>query len=349
MVKQVTVFTRASNWLGLGRVFPSIKERGFEITLIATEGDILTRSSCVNRVISIPAGVGDQLWIDAVLSMPGSRLLVGDDVALDWLLIQSQTNQAIKDLVTVSLGDIDNLQIARGKLQLSRCAESIGIAVPKVVPLTSGIDAGFLLRKLGWPLVFKSGYGYSGNEVYVCRNLRESRRALGKLRACPHAFVQEHITGELLMAALTCCEGRVLSQFTVRKRACWPPEVGPSTVVEVVALSQIEEAVIALVAEMRLSGLISFDFIRDVHGDCWLLECNLRPVPVSHLGGTLIDTWLANETVDQVAGGARLFALFPQSSLYPVPPELLKIAVLDKPSNDPGLLAAMEQLVLEKN
>ena len=74
------------------------------------------------------------------------------------------------------------------------------------------------------------------------------------------------------------------------------------------------------------------------------MECNLRPVPVSHLGGALVDAWLGDEVIGQAAVGDRLFALFPQSSLCPVHPALLKAAVMDKPSNDPGLLAAMEQL-----
>ncbi len=346
-MQQLTVFTQAKDWLGLGRIFPHIKDKGFDITLIAGEGNILSRSSCVDQVISISPGAGDQQWIEAILSAAGSKLLVGDDVALDWLLRQSLTNKAIRNLVTRTLGDIDKVLVARGKLELSRCAEEVGVPVPEIIPLSSSIDTGILHSRLGWPLVFKSGYGFAGNEVFICRNLRESRKAQGLLKSHPRSFAQKYIPGRPIMVALACCEGRVLSQFSVLKRACWPPEIGPSTVVEVVKIPQVEEHVKMIVATLGLSGMISFDFVRDVQGECWLLECNVRPVPVSHFSEALVDAWLTGEVADQAFEEGRLFALFPQSILFPVEQKLRDAAILDIPSNDPGLLAAMEELLPE--
>ncbi len=344
-MSQVTIFTRARSWLGLGRIFPHIQERGFSITLVAPQGSLLSRSSCIDHLISISPEQNDQAWEDALLSSGGGKLLIGDDFAIDWVLQQSASNRQLEQLLETALGKLPNLRVARNKFQLSQLAAKLGIPVPETISIGHWIDAGHLRSHLNWPIVLKGAHGHAGNDVFICHSYRDIRRARKILGQQERVFAQKYIEGTSLMVNVACQRGAVLSKLTARKQACWPTEVGPSTVVDIETEPKVEAYVETLVARLGLSGLLSFDFVQDARSNFWLLECNLRPAPICHVGGNLVNAWLSNNATQLSVGDISRLALYPQSLLAPVPTDIFQSAKLDKPTNDRGLLDAMAELI----
>jgi hypothetical protein len=132
---------------------------------------------------------------------------------------------------------------------------------------------------------------------------------------------------------------------TAVKRATWPAETGPSTIVEFDRHPVAEEYAGRLVGSLGLSGIISFDFLMDLQGHYWLMECNLRPVPISHYRGLLPDAWLNQRASCLPHGTRQVVALFPQSLICPVDAELFGSAILDNDVADLTLSRAYEDLI----
>jgi len=344
-MRQVTIFTKAKSWLGIGRILPFIQEQQFRVNLIAPAGSIVARSSCVDSVVSLPPESDDTDWEKALLSFADDRILVGDDTAIDWLLRRAAGNEPLLTVLRGALGDLQNVRIARDKFQLAHLAGEVGVPAPEVMPVNSEVDAGDLCTRLGWPFVLKGRHGHAGNEVFICRNLRQARSALASLTPQSQPFAQQYIEGSPLMVSVACHQGKMLSNFSAQKEACWPLDTGPSTVVKLAIEPLAEAHATALVAKLGLCGLLSFDFIQDAQKQYWLMECNLRPAPVCHFGDSLLQAWLNNVAVEPRIGNGESRALFPQSVLYPVPTAILHGAILDKPAKDAGLLAAMEEMI----
>jgi hypothetical protein len=345
MNDRITVFTRANLWIGLPRLYKPLRDCGFDIDLICLEGSFARNSDYLDRVITLSPDDSDQAWVDKLLSCPGEKLLLGDDQAVDWLLRTTEKNSDLATYIESRLSKLESIATARIKYRLARLGVDLDIPVPAFSPLNSSTDTGDLLSKYGWPLVFKSSFGFAGQGVFVCRSLRDIRRAKEALRLDSQAFVQRYVAGIPIMISVSCDRGRVLAKIAAVKRATWPPETGPSTIVEIENHPVAEGYVDKLVTSLGLSGIISFDFLMDLRGNYWLMECNLRPVPISHYGAVLVDTWLNNRETSLPLDTRQLVALYPQSIMNPVDAELFSSAVLDDDLADIKLAHAYENLI----
>jgi hypothetical protein len=133
----------------------------------------------------------------------------------------------------------------------------------------------------------------------------------------------------------------------VVKRA---PRNGPASVVQVVENAEITKAVERLVRELRLSGLLGFDFIiEEGTGVPWLIEMNPRATQMSHLNlgpGRDLPSCLRklfwNEPAADSAPDTRdtTLALFPQEWRRDPASEFLKRGYHDVPWGEPGLIRA---------
>jgi len=345
MKGRVTVLTRTPLWIGLPRLYKNLSDCEFEIDLLCCEGSFAQNSDYLNRVLTLALDDSDQAWIDTLLSCPGEKLLLGDDEAVDWLLRTTQKSHELVIYTESRLSKLESMATARMKYRLAGWASELGIPVPELSRLDSSTDTGDTLSKFGWPLVLKSSFGCAGQGVFICRNLREIRRAKEALRQDSQAFVQKYVAGTPLMVPVSCVNGRVLARFAATKKATWPLETGPSTIVEIDNHPLAEQYVDRLVASLGLSGIMSFDFLMDLQGNYWLMECNLRPVPISHYRGLLADAWLNNEEKSLPPGPPKLVALYPQSLMSPVDAELFGRALLDDDVADIRLSRAYEDLI----
>jgi predicted ATP-grasp superfamily ATP-dependent carboligase len=349
MQRRVTVFTRAAGWLGLPRLFKAIHDNGFAVDLICVEGSFAMNSSYLARVLTLREDDPDQAWVEGLLDFESEYLLLGDDVAVDWLVRTGARNSRLADFLNTRSYNLEKMEQTRNKYTLAGLAAVLGIPVPPVTRLSEGVDTETLVADLGSPFVLKSALGFAGNEVFICRHASEIHQVRDILQKSPDAFAQRYIPGKALMVAVACRKGQVLSRFAAVKRSTWPPITGPSTIVEIADHPIACDYVDTLVAALGLSGLISFDFIIDALQHYWLMECNLRPVPVSHYGGVLVDAWLNNRTSALPEGSNGLLALYPQALLYPIDMSSYKLAVLDDQVDDQPLHMAYKQQISMAN
>jgi hypothetical protein len=345
MKGRVTVLTRATSWIGLPRLYRTLRDCGFDIDLICFEDSFARHSDYLDRVLALAPDDSDQTWIDTLLSCPGEKLLVGDDDAVDWLLRTTEKSHDLATYTESKLSRLESMATARIKYRLARWGAELGVPVPELSRLDASSDTGDMLAKFGWPLVLKSSFGFAGHGVFICHNLRDIRRAKEALRLDSQAFVQKYVAGTPLMVSVSCDKGRVLAKIAAVKKATWPLETGPSTIVEINSHPVAEGYAEKLVGSLGLSGIISFDFLMDSRDNYWLMECNLRPVPISHYGGLLADAWLHNKEKSLPFGTGQLVALYPQSLMHPVDVELFDRALLDDDLEDLRLSRAYKDLI----
>jgi hypothetical protein len=349
MQRRVTVFTRAAGWLGLPRLFSAMHENGFAVDLICVKGSFALHSGHLDRVLALDADAPDQAWIEGLLGFEAEHLLLGDDDAIDWLIGTCPGSSQLEAFLKARSHDIATMAQARNKYRLAQLAAELGIPVPPVTRLSEQIASEALVENLGLPLVLKTAFGFAGNEVFICSELSEIFQVRDLLQQARDGFAQRYVPGTALMVPVACRNGQVFSKFAAVKRSTWPPVTGPSTIVEIADHPVAGNYVDTLVAALGLSGIISFDFVIDSQQQYWLMECNLRPVPVSQYKGVMIDAWLNSRMTTLPEGSNGLLALYPQSLLYPVDLTLFKMAVLDDQVNDRPLSLAYQQQISMAN
>ncbi len=307
------------------------------------------------------------------------------DVAGDLAGISERTRVTLRR----SLGDPAQHAASLAKLETQRAASALGIAVPAGHEVRDEAGALAFAEHSGWPVVLKRDYGSAGAGVRICRDraslagaLRAWRGARGStagrspwpvrfkraLRAVlerhgPLSWahdeqplgVQAYVDGVPAMYACSAHRGRVLAGFAALKVRVHPAEVGPATVVRILERPDMAAAAAALVRRFEFTGFASFDFmVERTGGRALLLECNPRPVPVSHLGAQLgadlcgaLHAALSGSPAATTAGPVRplTVTLFPQELLRdPVAPDLAT-DLHDVPHDDLELLTALEGLL----
>ena len=112
----------------------------------------------------------------------------------------------------------------------------------------------------------------------------------------------------------------------------------------------ISEAAAKLIAAYGCSGFIGFDFMEEAAtGRAFLLECNPRPIQVTHLGprigvdlcATLAAALRGEAPPPQAPTSEAEIALFPQEWLRDPASLAGASRFLDVPWEDPALLRAM--------
>ena len=346
MDRKIAVLCMGKTWFGTPRLFPDIVSQGYEVHCIACLDTLAAKSKFVTNHHVINNNSDDNEWLQALTSIPFDLLLPGDDFAVDWLIRVCASNSELTDLVQRSMGYYDFLIVARDKYRLAQLAKSLHIPVPEEKLVSETTDMGIVVSQLGWPLVIKDSKGFAGMDVKICANLRQLRNARKWMLEKEQIFAQKFILGTPLMVPIACHEGKILKSFSAYKEKCWPPIVGPSVLVRLEECESALEYAKRLVNNLGLSGLISFDFVVDHEGESWLMECNLRPVPISHFN-SLVSAWLSKKHSVSTNRREGKVALFPQAKISRHREELEGYE-LDVPDNDPPLLKAMEHEIQQQ-
>jgi hypothetical protein len=164
--------------------------------------------------------------------------------------------------------------------------------------------------------------------------------------------VQRFIQGRPAFHAVVAWQGQRLGGITAVVEVAHPPVTGPSCVVRLAELPEVSEGCAKLIRATGLTGFAGFDFmIEEGTGHAYILECNPRPTPVSHLGGlvgadlgVLFRDALQGRPVAEAARCTeQLLAFFPQELLRDPHSSYLGRAHLDYPRNDPALVAAFRE------
>ncbi|HTB83872.1 MAG TPA: hypothetical protein VK742_09480 [Candidatus Sulfotelmatobacter sp.] len=283
---------------------------------------------------------------------------------------------ALSKLLAKSTGNPEGVIAAVDKWRTWQAAEQTGIRVPATKVAGSLADMLKFGAQRGYPLVLKLAFSHAGMGVRICRDATEAETAWNRLYqrnspidrlygwrekvrgrvlddfwhpASREILASEFIAGRPAMVQAVALEGRTLGLLMAVAEETFPRAVNPASVVRFIRHDEMRNAVEKLIAHWKLSGFIAFDFVLDTDNRAWFLECNPRPIPISHLGA------LAGEDLCR-----RLYAAltstpppveknfqelsvahFPREQRRDPDSEWLRRAFHDVPADEPELMAAL--------
>ena len=307
------------SWPGVARLPHALQDAGFEVGVVCFEDSCLAATRFRSRYFPWRPGCrrGGALLrrLKTIVDEWHPDFLVpADDPTVVFLARAFERLKSVDGLASLlkfSLGNPAALLEAESKHSTLEQARRCGIRVPRSRRVASESEVLTFARENGFPILLKQSFGWAGVGVAVCRDESEAaavwknwhRRPAWKrrfyagrniirgreLRACwlpvdKVIVASQFIVGRPAMCLATALEGQVLAVLTALKEKCFPNELGPSSVVRFIHNEEMRRATEKLVGAWGLAGFIGFDFIVDSRGDAWLIECNPRPTPISHLG-----------------------------------------------------------------
>ncbi|NUJ79151.1 hypothetical protein HUN39_03725 [Methylocystis sp. FS] len=251
-------------------------------------------------------------------------------------------------------------------------ARRCGLKTPKGGTATSAEEAVTLAERTGFPVYVKQSFSWAGMGVIRCETPEDVATAFTSMQPRRGRFlytlarrllhrdwypvgsgvdVQQAVDGFPAFFTALAWKGELLAGFAslVERTSS---ATGPSCVVRLARHEEMARTSCVLIAATGATGFIGFDFmIEAATGKALFLECNLRPVPVCHLGPR-IGVDLCSALADAIRGAAtprppadreEIVALFPQE--WRRDPAALEDfpGFVDAPLDDPGLLDRMRR------
>jgi hypothetical protein len=258
-----------------------------------------------------------------------------------------RNDRRLRRILRESKGDPHLSSALDGKIQTQKLAHSLGIRTPDDRSCRSINRAVGIANSLGWPVVLKDEFAAGGLGVKICADEASLRTAWHQLdgmlrkpslkailrsflknpigRFKPRRSVQRFIQGRPAFRAVAAWKGFCLGGISALVEVSNPPVSGPSCVVTIKDIPEIDAACDKMVHSTKMSGFAGFDFmIEDETGHAYLLECNPRPTSLSHLEAPFAVNlchllYAAMQGLPQEEAGK-----FPEQSLVLFPQELLR-------------------------
>jgi hypothetical protein len=274
--------------------------------------------------------------------------------------------------IAVSLGAPEHFPVARNRWRLCALARELGLRTPRAAALPDLAAARRAAAAFGYPLVVKRELTCGGGGALIARDAAELergwRRSQWRARAkwalrgiagfriegAAH-IAQEFVCGRLAFRDLVCRDGVVLAGVDFEAEPRDGFEIGPSRFIRRIENAEMAAAARAVVAALRLSGFLSFDFLLDVSGHAHLIEMNPRATGSAHLGrrfgadlpaALLGARGLAPQAApDWIAIYPRALAADAEDARFSEASD----AMLDAPSDDPGLIEAYRRWLDARN
>lgn len=284
---------------------------------------------------------------------------------------------ALARLLERSLGNPVAVLAAADKWQTWQAAEQSGIRVPATRLVRGPKEVSDFVAQHGFPVVLKPGFGHGGQAVHICQDDAQVQTALARLDktnslyarfvnwrekfrgrqmddywlpASNEMMISKFIAGQPAMLQAVAIEGRMLGALEAVAEKTFPQAASPASVVRFVRHDEMRQAAQTLLARWKLSGFVAFDFVLDAQNRAWLLECNPRPIPISHLG-SLVGEDLCRRFYAQLAAAPPpvekpfqelVVAHFPKELRRDAQSPWLHRARHDVPMDDPELMAALQ-------
>lgn len=274
------------------------------------------------------------------------------------------TTRQVRTLID-SLGCPDRFDAMLMKSETLALAHRLGIATPDGATVETVEAASQAADRLGWPVYLKQSFGWAGLGVVACggpdalaaamRRMVEGRPSPARRLArrfldrdwypiATPVDVQAAVDGSPAMVAAVALHGRMLAAFAGSTVRTLSPN-GPSCVVEITAHPAMEDVSRRMIEALGISGFVGFDFmIERATARPILLECNPRPIQISHLGDR-VGVDLAAALAAALTGRPALDVHAERTidvALFPHGRDHASTAVtLDVPSDDAALLGAL--------
>ncbi len=269
-----------------------------------------------------------------------------------------------------SLGDANHYDTLLMKSETVALARQCELRTPEGGSVSSVEEAVALAERIGFPVYVKQSFSWAGQGVIRSETPQEvvtaftsmqprrgnllyaaARRILHRdwYPVSSRVDVQQAVAGSPAFFTAFAWKGKMLAGFPGFVERTGSAN-GPSCVVRLARHEEMARTSSALIAATGATGFVGFDFmIETATGKAFLLECNLRPVQVCHLGPR-IGVDLCAALAKAIRGAAtphppaereETVALFPQewrrdaASLADFP------GFVDAPFDDPALLARM--------
>lgn len=381
--RRVLLFGVQTNHAGSCRLPKVLKAAGFSVGAVAQPGSFLHVAGEVDRHFYFVArrfAPGIRWGLESALRQFDPDVVVpGDERAAAliryWIAKEKVgdgvLSPALRDCLRRSLGALETLDQRSFKPETLRLARSIGVRAPEEALVASHAEAIAAAERFGYPVVVKMAHGAGGHVVRVSRDRQMldrhffdfHRSATARLKAFRRKLlrrdwfpgnsaisVQAYVSGRPAMTCAAALSGRTLAVITGFAETVTYSN-GPSSIVRLSAHAGMVSATAAMIKALGATGFISFDFIVDGEGREHLLECNPRPIQLSHLGH-LVGLDLARSLArgldgeipaapGAINGAAATVALFPQEWRRHAGSPALTEIYHDAPWDDPRLLKAM--------
>jgi carbamoyl-phosphate synthase large subunit len=370
------------DYIGVARLPGALVKAGFTVAALCHARTFLASTRHLTRVHPWPKGRHRSAWLAALATALTDAtpdvVIPGDQRAAALLLDIAAGTLADPilaphlDLLRASLGAGDHGERC---LKIATCAaaRALGCLVPAAETVTDAQAALAFAAREGWPVVLKRDFGASAEGVQICPDAAAVARAWTELTAKPRprslvrrlagklrgrfltdwtqarpggVQAMRHVTGRVAGFSLTAWRGETLAAYGTLREQTHPAPLGPSSVVRFLDHPGMAATAAALAQRWQASGFLSFDFILDDDDRAWLLECNPRPVPTTHLA-PLAGADLCGALAAAIAGRppppppprqAERVALFPQEWRRDSNSRWLREAHHDVPWDDPPLL-----------
>jgi glutathione synthase/RimK-type ligase-like ATP-grasp enzyme len=304
----------------IARLPKALKSVGFKVAILCTPQSFLSKTRHTDRqYLFKETKAAGKLWHHLQQAMKDWQpvlIIPGDEMAvafLHYLVRQSQNASGsistdILKVLMASLGEPHLLSATLFKDQTLRITRELEIKAPASSLVTTLEDALNFTHTYGYPTVLKKGFSWGGEGVKVCLDEAQLRSALpaflprrpnslkaflrGRLQRDWYPShttleIQQFIHGQPSNVCLVALEGKVLAGFAAIPEQT-SSTTGPSSVVCLRSHPEMMAAATTLVEYFRYTGFIGFDFLLSAKtGKAYLLECNPRPTPASHLGSRI--------------------------------------------------------------
>lgn len=295
-----------------------------------------------------------------------------DDYAAQILhgIARSAPPQIVERLES-SLGPVKAYAILESKTAQVTLARQRNIRTPRFEIIENRRSLPEALGEVGLPAFMKRDASWAGQGVrkvsdgadlhkawrelskqhslmHALKNVRKTgvRHALaGVRRGRPALHLQAAVAGLPAHRTIVCRNGKVIDGFSLVAVET-SSESGPASVVRVADNPEMTVAADVLAKELRLNGLVGFDFVVAESGEAYFLEINARATPAAALAvagapdllGILFRTMTPSSGAPARSVAGDTIALFPDEMLRDGTSPFLGSAHHDIPTDEPGLV-----------
>ena len=368
-------------WSSAARLAVELHAAGWVVEAVAPSGSALRKVNAVERSfgLSLLRPLGSMKR--ALAASSADFILPFDDRTRQVLHRvyaelddSTESNARIRRLIVRSLGSAGAYSQLYSRAAVMALAAEHAVRCPDTAPVGSVADVTAWRAAHPAPAVLKTDGSWGGREIAIINRAADvapawrglsrppgfarcSKRLLVErdpwpmrawiTRRHPELSIQTYVDGRPGNIAVACLDGEVLAAVPVEVIRSNGP-TGPSTVVRVLAKSEMVDMARTLVAALGLSGLCGFDFVLESGtGRPFLIELNPRATPTSHLrsadGGDLLAVLGAalrpgSGTTRTSGCSGGVIALFPQELRRDSASPLLTSTCHDVPWHAPDLV-----------
>lgn len=316
MTRKVRILAIATNeWCAVGQFLSALIQVGFDVAVVCPSG------SPIRHIRNLSARYKYRPWrsrssiLSAITEWSPDLLVCNDDVAVRALHDlhrelgrerDKSENTRLLQLIEASLGDYRSFTTSRSKSGLMSVARALEIACPPTIVANSYRDVEEHLGRLPYPVLIKLDASWGGRGVRLAHNDCELLGAALEL-SFPHDWpkslkqvmarclpdrwrprfpqklsIQHYVRGRPANRAVVCWEGKVLAGMSIEAMQT-DSQFGPTTLARPIEHEEMAQATEKIVATLKLSGFLGFDFVLDSANRAWFLEMNPRVTPACHL------------------------------------------------------------------